>query len=349
MRAYVLHGIGDYRYEEAEKPCALPGTALVRVKAAGICGSDIPRIYRTGAYHHPLILGHEFAGEVAEVGEGVSGRWVGKRVGIFPLIPCMSCPQCRKKQYEMCSKYDYLGSRANGGFAEYVQVPEWNLIELPDEVTMEQAAMLEPMAVAVHTIRRIELSDRDKIAVCGLGTIGLCIAMFLLEMGCQELYVAGNKEFQKKMAQSIGIRTENFCDIRSEDFPRWLRDKTDGIGVTVFFDCVGKNEVLKQGIESLGAEGKLILVGNPASDVALEKNLYWKILRSQICLTGTWNSSFAHEEADDWHYVLKRLEEGKVKPEKMITHRMNFESFMRGFEIMHAKSEDYGKIMLCKG
>lgn len=349
MKAYVLHGIGDYRYEETEKPCATAGIVLVHVKAAGICGSDIPRIYRTGAYHHPLIPGHEFAGEVVEVGEGVSVRWVGKRVGVFPLIPCMRCPQCRKKQYEMCSKYNYLGSRTSGGFAEYVQVPEWNLIELPDMVSMEQAAMLEPMAVAVHAIRRIRLSDMDKVAVCGLGTIGLCIAMFLLEMGCQELYVAGNKDFQKKMALNIGIKAENFCDIRSADFSAWLRGKTDEMGVTVFFDCVGKNEVLKQGIASLSAGGQLMLIGNPTSDVSLEKNLYWKILRSQISLTGTWNSSFTHEEADDWHYVLKRLEEGKVKPEKIITHRMNFESFMRGFEIMDAKSEDYGKIMLCNG
>ena len=108
MKAYVLHGIGDYRYEEIQKPCAAAGTVLVHVKAAGICGSDIPRIYRTGAYQHPLIPGHEFAGEVVEAGEGISSSLVGKRVGVFPLIPCMSCPQCQKKQYEMCSNYSYL-------------------------------------------------------------------------------------------------------------------------------------------------------------------------------------------------------------------------------------------------
>lgn len=347
MKAYVLHGVGDYRCEEVKMPCAQAGTVLVRVKAAGICGSDIPRIYRTGAYHHPLIPGHEFAGEVVEAGEGVNGGWVGKRVGIFPLIPCMRCPQCQKKKYEMCGNYNYLGSRTDGGFAEYVRVPEWNLITLPDPVTMEQAAMLEPMAVAVHAIRRAAPLSTDKIAVCGLGTIGLCAAMFLLEMGCREVYVAGNKDFQKKMAENIGIKTENFCDIRQEDFAGWLMNKTGGTGVNVFFDCVGKNDVLEQGIKSLGAEGRMVLVGNPASDVAFKKSLYWKILRSQIRLVGTWNSSFTHEKTDDWHYVLERLEEGKIKPEKLITHRMSFETFMEGFEIMHIKREDYVKIMLC--
>lgn len=346
MKAYVLHGIDDFRYEEVERPAVSAGNVLVHVQAVGICGSDIPRIYQTGAYSHPLIPGHEFAGEVVEVGEGMSSSWIGRRVGVFPLIPCMNCPQCQKKQYEMCSKYSYLGSRADGGFAEYVQVPEWNLIELPDSVTMEQAAMLEPMAVAVHAIRRIRPSKSDKIAVCGLGTIGFCTLMFLQEMGCQDIYVAGNKDFQKGMAGKIGIKEENFCDIRCESFSEWLMDKTNGLGVNVFFDCVGKNNVLKQGIKSLSAEGKMILVGNPASDITMEKTLYWKVLRSQLQLIGTWNSSFTHDKMDDWNYVLECLERKSVKPEKIITHRMTFESFMRGFEIMRSKSEDYVKIMM---
>ncbi len=346
MKAYVLHGVGDYRYEEVSMPKADPGTVLVKVKVVGICGSDIPRIYVTGAYSHPLIPGHEFAGEVAEVGEGVSESLLGRRVGVFPLIPCMRCPQCQKKQYEMCSNYSYLGSRTDGGFAEYVQVPEWNLIELPDAVTMEQAAMLEPMSVAVHAIRRMQPSQTDKIAVCGLGTIGLCMVMFLQEMGCKEIYVAGNKDFQKQMAGNIGIREENFCDVRSANFPEWLMDRTGGVGVDVFIDCVGKSDVLKQGIKSLAAGGKMVLVGNPASDIPLEKHLYWKILRSQLRLIGTWNSSFTHEQTDDWHYVLECLEKETVHPEKLITHRMSLEEFGRGFEIMRVKSEDYVKIMM---
>ena len=123
MKAYVLHGIGDLRYEDVGLPALAEGTVLVRVRAAGICGSDIPRVYRTGAYSHPLIPGHEFSGEVVRVGAGVDGAWVDKRVGVFPMIPCMGCPQCQKGQYEMCRNYNYLGSRTDGGFAEYVRVP----------------------------------------------------------------------------------------------------------------------------------------------------------------------------------------------------------------------------------
>ena len=172
------------------------------------------------------------------------------------------------------------------------------------------------------------------------------VVMFLLEMGCQNIYVAGNKDFQKNMAENIGIKEEYFCDIRDRDFSKWLLDKTGAEGVDVFFDCVGKNEVLKQGIGGLAAKGKMMLVGNPASDMELEKNLYWKILRRQLQLIGTWNSSFTHDKADDWNYVLECLQRQSIKPEKVITHRMGLESFMEGFEIMRTKREDYVKIMM---
>lgn len=158
MKAWVLHGADDIRYEEIERPQPADCEVLVRVQAAGICGSDVPRIYKTGAHVHPLIPGHEFSGIVEKTGTSTNPEWEGKRVGVFPLIPCRECIPCRKRQYELCRNYSYLGSRRNGGFAEYVLVPEWNLIELPANVSFTEAAMLEPMAVAVHAMRRVRIS-----------------------------------------------------------------------------------------------------------------------------------------------------------------------------------------------
>ena len=156
MRAYNLHGVSDLRLENADIPVPQDNETLVQVKAAGICGSDIPRIFVNGTYHFPTIPGHEFAGVDMQTG---------KRVGIFPLIPCGACGPCMDRKYEMCRHYSYLGSRTDGGFAEYVAVPKWNMIELPDNVTFEQAAMLEPMAVAVHAMRSISPSSGDAVAV----------------------------------------------------------------------------------------------------------------------------------------------------------------------------------------
>lgn len=143
MKAWVLHGVDDIRFEEVERPHPADDEVLVAVKAVGICGSDIPRIYKTGAHFHPLILGHEFSGVVEKTGALIEPKWEGKRVGIFPLVPCRECVACRKQQYELCRNYSYLGSRRDGGFAEYVSVPEWNLIEVPVGVSFARHVMQE--------------------------------------------------------------------------------------------------------------------------------------------------------------------------------------------------------------
>lgn len=344
MKAYVLHGIGDLRYEEVERPVLEEKTVLVQVRAVGICGSDIPRIYRTGAYSHPLIPGHEFAGVVAEVGPGVNQAWLNRRVGVFPMIPCRECRQCQNKQYEMCQNYNYLGSRTNGGFAEYVRVPVWNLIELPDNVSYEQASMLEPASVAVHAVRRIGIGEGESAAVCGLGTIGLLIVMFLQSMGVEDIYVMGNKDMQRKIATDLGVPRERFCDTREQDAVEWMNSVTAGQGVDVFFDCVGKSQVLEEAIQCVCAGGKIMLVGNPASDVCLEKNLYWKILRRQLTLMGTWNSSYTQDAEDDWHVVLNAVRDGRLHPERLITHRFALAELSRGMENMRDKTEEYVKM-----
>lgn len=345
MKAMVLHNVNDFRLEKAEVPVPDAGEVLVEVRAAGICGSDIPRVYETGAYSYPLIPGHEFAGVVIGTGSSGDTCWLGKRVGVFPLIPCKTCIPCRNRQYEMCRHYSYLGSRKNGAFAEYVAVPKENLIELPDGVSFEAAAMLEPMAVAVHAMRRIGPTAADVVAVCGLGTIGLLLLMFLQEAGIQNVLAIGNKEGQRRLAGELGILEDAYCDSRTVNADEWLMEKTGGTGAGVFFECVGKKETVAQAIKNSAPGGRICLVGNPASDMLLEKEVYWKILRSQLTLTGTWNSSFMQDAKDDWHYALERLAAGKITPEKIISHEFPLEELMQGFHIMRDKTEDYGKII----
>ena len=346
MKAYVLHEIGDIRYEEVEKPSPQPGWVLVKVKACGICGSDIPRIYKTGAHVHPLIPGHEFSGQVVDLGESTDSKWLDKPVGIFPLIPCGECGPCRNKQYEMCRHYNYLGSRCDGGFADYVAVPENNLIELGEGVAYEEAAMLEPMAVAVHCMRRVAGGfDGKKVCIYGLGTIGLLLTMFLKEAGVEDLYVIGNKDFQKKNAIALGVKEADFLDSRNADVNGWISEKTGGAGMDVFFECIGKNETVSTIVDNTAPAGEIVFVGNPYGDMALEKNIYWKILRNQLRITGTWNSSFTHDEDDDWHYVVNRLASKSIAPAKLISHRFDLENIEKGMLIMRDKSEDYIKVM----
>ncbi|MBD5529304.1 MAG: galactitol-1-phosphate 5-dehydrogenase [Lachnospiraceae bacterium] len=345
MKAYVLHGINDLRMEERAVPEPGPGQVLVQVKAAGICGSDIPRIFRTGTYSFPTIPGHEFSGVVAAMGPGVPSEWTGKRVGIFPLIPCRECAPCRQKHYELCRSYSYLGSRTDGGFAEYALAPWESLIELPEGVSFGAAAMLEPMAVAVHALRRAQVSPGKTVAVYGQGTIGLLLSMFLRESGIERVLAIGNKAQQRRSALDMGIAEEDFCDTRTQEMGPWLAEKTGGAGVDVFFECIGRNETIGAAIDLTAPMGTTVLVGNPSGDVCLDKAVYWKILRNQLTVMGCWNSSFTQEETDDWHYVLERLAGGRIQPERLITHLLPFERLPQGLEIMRDKSEEYVKVM----
>ncbi len=351
MNAQVLYAPKDLRFEQVSDRTPLEGEVLVKVRACGICGSDIPRIFDTGAHRHPLIPGHEFSGEVVAVGEKADPALVGRRVGVFPLIPCMECPCCKKKQYEMCAHYDYLGSRRDGGFAETVCVPVWNLVPLPDSVSYAQAAMLEPMAVAVHAMRRTGIGSGSgsgrSACVIGLGTIGLLLCMFLKAEGILDLYVAGNKDLQKQKALSLGIPEDHYIDARVCDTVAAVRERTGGAGTDFVFECVGRKESMAQSILAAVPGGEVVFVGNPASDMPLSRDVYWQILRKQLSVYGTWNSSYdPGSDTDDWSYVLRKLSDGDVHPESFITHTFPLEHLDQGLRIMHEKTESYIKIMV---
>lgn len=344
MKALILDEIGRLEYRDVHTPTPGRGEVLVKVKACGICGSDIPRAYRDGAHNMPLIIGHEFSGCVEAVGEGVSGEWTRKRVGVFPLIPCRKCGPCRAGRYELCRNYDYLGSRRNGGFAEYVTVPEWNLIALPEGVSYEAAAMTEPMAVARHAMTRVR--PAGTIVVCGLGTIGTFLVMLLLDAGFENILAIGNKEFQRHTMHELGVPEQDYCDSSAQSPYDFIMDRTGGEGAATVFECVGSNEVASLAVNSAAPSGAVCFVGNPHSDMKFEKDVYWKILRNQLTISGTWNSSYLGDEnEDDWKYVLRRLATGNINPERLITRRYDLENIHKGFELMRDKTEDYIKVM----
>jgi len=345
LKAYLLKDIGEFFFEDVGDLVPEKSEVVVSVKATGICGSDISRIYKSGTYSYPLIPGHEFSGIVTEIGEGVEKDWIGKRVGIFPLIPCQECKPCIQKKYEMCRNYNYLGSRKDGGFAEKVKVPVWNLLKLPDEVSYVQAAMLEPMSVAVHAMKSIDLKDNNRVAIYGLGTIGLFLLMFLKERGISDVIVIGNKDIQKDQALRFGVLEECFFDSRTGDATEWLECMNVDREIDVFFECVGRNEIVSEVVNYTGPGGKIVIIGNPASDMTLDKQTYWKILRNQLTIIGTWNSSYCQCNENDWQYVLDKLKNGRIHPEYMITHKFDFEDLLQGFELMRDKSEEYVKVL----
>lgn len=360
MKAYVLEGINKLIYKEIDKPTLQSGYVLVEVKAAGICGSDIPRIFATGTYHFPTIPGHEFSGVVVEAFDTDAQEWVGKRVGIFPLIPCKECECCKEMQYEMCSNYNYLGSRCDGGFAEYVAVPVWNLIELPEGVSFAEAAMLEPASVALHAVRRLNLQEVSSVALFGLGTIGIIIAQWLHIYGVKTVIATGHSDKHGEVMKSAAADAYTYVNAVEEDMVeskqsssgsgvyKQIMNLTGGLGVDAVLDCVATSDSLKDALDCVKPNGQIVVVGNPKGDVSVDKNTYWKILRKQVRLTGTWNSNFTHAQDDDWHTVLDACAKGKIHLKELITHQLSFDNLYHGLDVMRDKSEYRNKVMICR-
>lgn len=333
MKAYVLHAVNDLRYDDIPIPDCPKDWAIVEVKAAGICSSDIARVFTKGTYHFPTIPGHEFAGIVKSVGCESDNRWIGKKVGIFPLIPCRTCSQCKEKHYEMCANYDYVGSRRDGGFAEYVAVPVWNLIELPDNIRYEEAAMLEPLSVALHAIKIGDVKQGDSVAIIGTGMIGIAAGQWAKKFDAKNVTVIGRNEDKRNLIENCGLeyKVSNFTDDMDEyDF---------------VLEAVGTPSSVETSISCCKAGGSLLLMGNPSGDMHISQNVYWKILRKQLTVRGTWNSSYDGTNQSDWTDAVSALSLGEIKVNSLISHCFKQEKLMQGLELMKKHNEPYCKVM----
>ena len=333
MKAYVLHKVNDLQYEDVPMPECPKGWAIVQVKAAGICSSDVARVFTKGTYHFPTIPGHEFSGVVYSVADEEHKSWVGKRVGVFPLIPCRECPQCKQKQYEMCANYDYVGSRRDGAFAEYVAVPIWNLLPLPEKVPLEVAAMLEPLSVGLHALKKAEVKKTDSVAVIGTGMIGISAAQWAKKYTDEEVVVIARNENKRHLVESTGL-------------PYEVHTKADGKEYNVVLEAVGTPESVDLALNIVRPGGTVVLMGNPSGDILLTQNTYWRILRKQLVVKGTWNSFFDGAEPSDWTDAIEALANGEVEVKSLISHTFSRDRLMDGLQLMRDHKEPYCKIMI---
>lgn len=335
MKACVLHGIGDLVYEDVPRPIASKGEVLVHIKACGICGSDIPRVFVKGTYHFPTIPGHEFAGVVEGLGEGVPDEWLHQRVAVFPLLPCRTCAACERGSYAQCEHYDYLGSRSDGGFSEYVTCPVWNLIPLPENVPFELGAMVEPAAVAYHAASRAELHPGENALVVGAGTIGLITAMWLRSAGADTVVLCDVDAKHLAFAEEMGFPALNSAD---SDFTAKLNELAGGRGIACALDCVGIAPAMETCLMNVKTGGTVVAVGNPAGDMLLHQNAYWQILRKELRVIGTWNSSYLGKD-NDWVKVVRAMETGRLDLSPLITHRFSLAEHDEAFRVLREKKE----------
>ncbi len=335
MRALVLEGKGSLCLAEVPLPEPKEGEALVRVRACGVCGSDLPRIFGDTAYFYPLIPGHEFAGEVVATGSPKDEEWIGKGVVVYPLIPCGKCPYCRLGEYALCEDYGYLGSRQNGAFAEYVVVPVTNLLPLPQSLSFEEGALTEPAAVALHALRRVGRTFGEIAAVFGLGPLGLLAGMWLKLSGVRKLIGYDVDERKFSLARSMGF------DVTL--YPSFFPAEPEGIDLVV--EASGSAQAFVDALKLVRKRGRVLLLGNQEKNVLLSPEDFSRILRKELTLFGSWNSSFAFLDSD-WKKVLDFAGSGRVSFASLISHRIRLEeapAFLLG---MRERRIPYVKVVL---
>jgi L-iditol 2-dehydrogenase len=344
MKACVLHGVGDLTYETVKRPAPAAGEVLLHIRAAGICGSDIGRVFVKGTYTFPTIPGHEFAGQIVEVGEGVSSDLMGKKAAVFPLLPCKCCDMCEVGQYASCRSYDYFGSRRDGGFAEYIAVPVWNLVMGDQSLSYEEMAMAEPAAVSIHALAQgggIALGER--VAIFGAGAIGLMLAEFAQQSGAKQVILLDIDPAKIDFARQMGF-ADAINNGRS-DWEKQVKDLTDGEGVHLAVEGAGVSASLAGCVRIARPKGRVVLMGNPAGDMGLSQLDYWEILRRQLSLHGTWNSNYTGEK-NDWHTALWAMAAGRVRVARFITHRFSLCDGAQAFAMIRDKKEFSSRVML---
>jgi L-iditol 2-dehydrogenase len=317
MLAAVLHGIGDLRVEQAPAPEPGPGEALVRVRACGICASDVPRIFETGTYRFPLIPGHEAAGEVERLGPEAHGLEPGMHCTVYPLIACRACGPCRAGLPNLCDAYDYLGSRVDGAFAEFVVAPADNCIALPENVTYAAGALTEPCAVALHAVRRARVGVNDWVAVFGAGPIGIAIGLLCRMAGARVAMVDVDAR-KLEAAREFGLC--DAVDARDGAAPK-LRELAGGAGVVVAFEAAGRPAAFRDAAAAVAKRGTLVLVGNMKGRIELSQDEYSSLLRRELMIVGGWNSIPRGQGQDDWGAVLELMSRGSLPAERLISHR----------------------------
>jgi len=297
-----------------------------------------------GAYKFPIILGHELSGEIVEKGEEVTNVQIGNRVTVIPLIPCRVCPLCELGEYPQCDNYDYLGSRRDGGFAEYVVVPSVNVVQLPKEIDYESAALTEPAAVALHAVRRTGIDAGDKVAILGAGPVGLLLAQWSHIMGAGRVFLTDILKEKLALAGQLGF--EDCINASEEDPVERVKEETEGLGADISFEAAGSAQTLEMSLRTTRKLGKVVWVGNVGTDVTIPKATLSLVLRNQLTIYGSWNSNFSALPKNEWQTTLQFMHRGLLKASPLISHRFPLSQAKEAFEMMFENREFFNKVLL---
>ena len=343
MKALVVEGVKNLAYKDVPMPEIKPNEVLVKVRACGICGSDIPRALDNGVHYYPIIIGHEFSGEIISIGSEVKNLTCGQRVTAAPLVPCDDCENCYKGNPAMCEHYSFIGSRQDGAMAEYVAVPAKNIVPIADNVTFEQAACIEPITVAIHGIERAGAIDSGKSAIVyGCGTIGILTMQCLKAKGLERVYVIDIDEHKLALAKKLGAY--EVLNSLKEDIPAYFAEHGK---VDYVYETAGVNFLQAQVLQLAKKGGYVVYIGTAHRDVTIPAKSFELILRGELNVTGSWMSYSAPFPGNEWISAVEYLKAGKVRVDEIITHKFPLSSGIEAFNTLVDKESRALKVMYC--
>ncbi|OZB98284.1 2,3-butanediol dehydrogenase [Paenibacillus sp. XY044] len=341
MQALRWHGVKDLRVETIEEPSALKGKVKIKVEWCGICGSDLheyaagPIFIPEGTPHPltgekaPVVMGHEFSGQVEEVGEGVTRFKAGDRVVVEPVFACGHCNACKQGKYNLCEKMGFLGlAGGGGGFSEYVAADEHMVHHIPDSVSFEQGALVEPSAVALYAVRSSLFKVGDRAVVFGAGPIGLLVIEALKASGAAEIYAVELSPERRSKAQELGAIALNPADV---DVVQEIHRLTEG-GADVAYEVTGVPVVLTQAIQSTKISGQIMIVSIFEREAPIHPN---QIVMQERNIAGIIGYR------DVFPAVISLMQQGYFSADKLVTKRIALSGIVeQGFEaLLHEKSQ----------
>jgi L-iditol 2-dehydrogenase len=340
MKAAFVKGPSQVEIRTIDKPTIEQGDILVKMQACGVCGSDLEKIY--GQYSQPSMrLGHEPSGIITEIGKDVKNFKKGDRVFVHHHVPCYSCHYCLHGNETMCKKYSET-NLSPCGLAEEFVVPEWNVshggvIKIPDSMTFDEAAMIEPLACCVRSWNKIQAKKGDSVAILGMGPTGMMHVMLSKVHGLQDVFCFDVNDFRLNFAKKFGIADA----IKSTDTEAYnkILSKTQNRGVDVAIVATGNLDAVTQAIEFVRKGGTIILFGVPTKGAKLSVDMS-RVYSKEITMT----PSYAASDSDTQN-ALKLIQDGKANVKSMITHKFDLSDSHKALEYAH-KGNDSMKIIV---
>ena len=337
MRQAVMTSPGTIEFRQVEPVSPKSDEVLIRIHRIGVCGSDIHVYHGLHPYTgYPVVQGHEVAGVVAGVGSEVKGFSPGDAVVFMPQVTCGECYPCRHGMYHICDHLKVMGFQTDGAAQDYFAVPAQMVIRLPEGISLDLGAMVEPLSVAVHALRRGGGVGGKKVLVLGAGTIGNLVGQAARALGAAAVMVTDLSEYKLTMARRVGI--SQAVNTRSQDLGAAILDVFGPDKADLILECVGAQETISQAVGLARKGSTIVVVGvfgaKPVVDLGLVQD-------RELSLVGT-----LMYQKTDYEQAIALIDQGSVKLVPLITHRFPFEKYLQAYQAIESSNGEYMKVMI---